>query len=68
MQPLSSGLNAKSIGKVSLNVSAPPTPSGGSTHFLVKWSDGRTNEAGRHMRLELGVILTDKMIRNSSDH
>ena len=33
MQPLSSGLNAKSIGKVSLNVSAPPTPSGGSTHF-----------------------------------
>jgi hypothetical protein len=29
-------------GKVSLNVNAPPTPSGGSTHFLVKWSDGRT--------------------------
>jgi putative membrane protein len=26
------------------------------------------NEAGRHMRLELGVILTDKMIRNFSDH
>jgi hypothetical protein len=29
-------------GKVSLNVSASPTPSGGSTHFFVKWSDGRT--------------------------
>src|SRR6202048_2743636 len=26
------------------------------------------NEAGRHMRLELGVILVDKMIRNFSDH
>ena len=26
------------------------------------------NEAGRHMRLELGVILTDKMIRNFSDY